>query len=47
MQLYSELFICYTADAGVVLSVIIHMYKDKNTQNKPGGDDNDSAESSA
>ena len=36
-----------TADAGVILSVIIHMYKNKNTQNKPGGDDNDSAESSA
>ena len=35
-----------TADAGVILSVIIHMCKNKNTQNEPG-DDNDSAESSA
>ena len=34
-----------TADAGVILSVIIHMYKNKNTPNEPG-DDNDSAESS-
>ena len=35
-----------TADAGVILSVIIHMYKNKNTPNEPG-DENDSAESSA
>ena len=35
-----------TADAGIILSVIIHMYKNKNTPNEPG-DDNDSAESSA
>ena len=36
-----------TTDAGVILSVIIHtcMYKNKNTPNEPG-DDNDSAESS-
>ena len=27
-----------TADAGIILSVIIHMYKNKNTPNEPGDD---------